>query len=321
MRRRDFIGLLGGTATFIPLIAWAQQPALIGVLNAASAKSNASSYEAFRAALRKLGYVEGRNIRFEYRYADGFLDRLPTLAEELVRLELRESSCRGPPAREPGSAQGHRYDPDRDGDRRGPGCFGLVQSLHRPGGNVTGLANFAEELASKQIDVIQELLPRLARVAALINVENPLHVPQLRETQAAAAKASLALVHFEFRVPADLEQAFDEFVRARPRPFWCRRTRPSPPIGRALQLAAKARLPAIYGDRRAVESGGLLSYGPNVMENYRRSAAYVDKILKGANPADLPVVQPIEVRVGDQPQDRQSARAERFRPALLDRRR
>ena len=233
MRRRDFIGLLGGTATFIPLIAWAQQPALIGVLNAASAESNASSYEAFRAALRQLGYVEGRNIRFEYRYADGFLDRLPALAEELARLNPRVIVS-GPLPANLAARKATATIPIVMATGADPVGFGLVQSLHRPGGNVTGLANFAEELASKQIDVIQELLPRLARVAALINVENPLHVPQLRETQAAAAKARSRWCISNSAFPRIWNKPSTNSCAQRPRPFWCRRTRPSPPIGRAL---------------------------------------------------------------------------------------
>jgi ABC-type uncharacterized transport system substrate-binding protein len=189
MRRREFITLLGGAATFIPPSAWAQQSQLplIGVLNAASAKSTASSYEAFRSALRQLGYIEGRNFRI---------------------------------------------------------------------------------------------------------------VPQLREMQAAAAKASLALVHFDYRVPEDLERAFTEFVQAKADALLVPPdTTFSSNVGRIVELAAKARLPATYGDRRAVESGGLLSYGPNVVENYRRSAVYVDQILKGAKPADLPVEQPTKIEL------------------------
>jgi putative ABC transport system substrate-binding protein len=216
MKRRDFIALLCGAATFIPLSAWAQQsqPPLIGVLNAASAKSTASSYEAFRAALRQLGYIEGRNIRIEYRYADGFLDRLPALAEEVVGLNPTVIVS-GPLPASLAVRKATATIPIVMATGADPVGFGLVQSLSRPGGNVTGLANFAEELASKQLDVIRELLPRLARVAALVNVENPLHVPQLREMQAAAAKASLALVHFDYRVPEDLERAFTEFVQAK----------------------------------------------------------------------------------------------------------
>jgi len=179
-----------------------------------------------------------------------------------------------------------------------PVGFGLVQSLSRPGGNVTGLANFAEELASKQLDVIRELLPRLVRVATLVNVGNPLHVPQLREMQAAAAKASLALGHFDYRVPEDLERAFSEFVHAKADALLVPPdTTFSSNVVRITELAAKARLPATYGDRRAVEAGGLLSYGPNVVENYRRSAIYVDKILKGAKPAELPVEQPTKIEL------------------------
>jgi putative tryptophan/tyrosine transport system substrate-binding protein len=146
--------------------------------------------------------------------------------------------------------------------------------------------------------VILELVPQAARLAALVNVMNPLHVPQLRDTQAAAAKASLTLVHFEFRVPADLERAFAEFESAKAEALLV------PPDTtfatnrvRIAELAAKARLPAIYGDRRAVDNGGLMSYGPNVVENYRRSAAYVDKILKGTRPADLPVEQPTKIEL------------------------
>ena len=299
MRRREFIAVVGGVATFGPLSAWAQpsEPALIGVLNAASAESIASSYEAFRAALRELGYVEGRNIRFEYRYADGFLDRLPALAEELVRLNPKVIVSAPLPA-SLAARKATATIPIVMSTGADPVGFGLVQSLARPGGNVTGLANYAEELASKQIDVIRELLPQVARIAALVNVENPLHVPQLRQTQAAAAKASLALVHFEFHVPADLELAFAEFVRAKAEALLV-----PPDITfstnrvRIAELAAKARLPAIYGDRRAVASGGLMSYGPNVVESYPRSAVYVDKILKGAKPADLPVEQPTKIEL------------------------
>jgi putative ABC transport system substrate-binding protein len=311
MRRRDFIGLLGGTATFIPLIAWAQHPALICVLNASSAESNAASYDAFRAALRQLGYVEGRNIRFEYRYADGFLDRLPALAEELVRLNPRVIVS-GPLPANLAARKATATIPIVMATGADPVGFGLVQSLHRPGGNVTGLANFAEELASKQIDVIQELLPRLARVAALINVENPLHVPQLRETQAAAAKASLALVHFEFRVPADLEQAFDEFGRAKAEALLVPPdTTFSTNRARIAELAAKARLPAISGDR----PGGRERWPAELWSQRGGKLTPLGSVCgqdfegrKSGGPAGRAAD---EDRAGDQSQDRQSARPDR----------
>jgi len=179
-----------------------------------------------------------------------------------------------------------------------PVSFGLVQSLSHPGGNVTGLTNFAEGLASKQIDIMRELLPHLARVGALINVDNPLHVPQWRETQAAAANASLALLHFDYRVPDDLERAFDYFTREKVEAVLV-----PPDVTFAAQrvriagLAANARLPTIYFLRESVVDGGLLSYGPNIVEMYRRAAVFVDKILKGAKPGELPVERPTKIEL------------------------
>ena len=175
--------------------------------------------------------------------------------------------------------------------------FGLVKTLARPGGNVTGLTNFAEELASKQLDVMLALLPRLTRVAVLINVTNPLHVPQLRETQSAAARASLALVQFEYRVPDDLERAFDAFIQAKAEALL---VPPDTTFGthrtRIAALAAKARLPAISFNRAWAERGGLIAYGPDTDFNYRRAAYFVDRILKGARPADLPVERPTKIQ-------------------------
>jgi len=299
MRRRAFIALLSGTAVVGSLDAWAQQsqPPLIGVLEGASAATMASRYDAFRAALRALGYVEGVNIRLEYRYADGFLDRLPALAAELVRLQPSVIVSAPVPANLAASKATSTI-PIVMANGADPVSFGLVQSLSRPGGNITGLTNFAEDLASKQIDIIRELLPDLARIGALINVENPLHVPQWRETQAAAAKASLALVHFDYRVPDDLERAFEHFAQEKVEAvlvppdvtFAAQRVR-------IAELAANARLPTIYFLRESVVAGGLLSYGPNIVEMYRRAAVFVDKILKGAKPGELPVERPTQIEL------------------------
>jgi putative tryptophan/tyrosine transport system substrate-binding protein len=299
MRRRAFIALLSGTAVVGSLDAWAQQsqPPLIGVLEGASAATMASRYDAFRAALRALGYVEGVNIRLEYRYADGFLDRLPALAAELVRLQPSVIVSAPVPANLAASKATSTI-PIVMANGADPVSFGLVQSLSRPGGNITGLTNFAEDLASKQIDIIRELLPHLARIGALINLENPLHVPQWRETQAAAAKASLALVHFDYRVPDDLERAFEHFAQEKVEAvlvppdvtFAAQRVR-------IAELAANARLPTIYFLRESVVAGGLLSYGPNIVEMYRRAAVFVDKILKGAKPGELPVERPTKIEL------------------------
>ena len=299
MRRREFMTAVAGVAAVIPHSAWAQQskPPLIGVLEGASAAITAERFDAFRAGLRELGYVEGVNIRIEYRYADGFLDRLAGLAAELVSLQPSVIVSAPVPANLAVS-KATRTIPIVMANGADPVGFGLVQSLSRPGGNITGLTNFAEDLASKQIDIMRELLPRLARVGALVNVENPLHVPQWRETQTAAAKASLTLVHFDYRVPDDLERAFahfaDEKVEAVLVPpdvtFAAYRVR-------IAELAAKARLPTIYFNRESVVAGGLVSYGPDPVGNYRRAAVFVDKILKGAKPGELPIERPNKIEL------------------------
>jgi putative ABC transport system substrate-binding protein len=299
MKRRDFITLGSAAALGWPFASRAQQsqPVLIGVLNAGSAASVRSELEAFRSAMQQLGYVEGHNIRFAYRFADGYLDRLERLAAELVRLNP-DVIVSAPVPANLAARQATSIIPIVMASGADPVGFGLVNSLSHPGGNVTGLANFAEELASKQLDLMRELLPGLTRAAALVNVVNPLHVPQLRETQAAAAHASVVLVPFEFHNPDELESAFAAFVRAQADVLLV------PPDvtfsshrQRITELAAKARLPAIYFNRTWLEAGGLMSYGPNQVENYRRAATYVDKILKGAKPADLPVERPTKIEL------------------------
>jgi putative tryptophan/tyrosine transport system substrate-binding protein len=298
MTRRDVMTLLCGAAVFGPLSAWAQQSLpLIAVLEGASAASTAARYEAFRLQLRQLGYIEGRNCSFEYRYADGFLDRLSALAAELVRLNPSVIVSAPMPANL-AVRKATTTIPIVMANGADPVAFGLVQSLSHPGGNVTGLTNFAEALAAKQLDIIRELLPRVMRIGSLVNVENPLHVPQWRETQAAAAQAALALVGFDYRVPEDLERAFDQFAREKVEAvlvppdvtFLAHRVR-------IAELASNARLPTISFNRVSVEAGGLLSYGPDLVENYRRAAVFVDKILKGAKPADLPVERPTKIEL------------------------
>jgi putative tryptophan/tyrosine transport system substrate-binding protein len=296
MRRREFLALLSGVALVDPLSAEAEQPSpLIGVLDAQSAASAARFHEALRSGLGQLGYVDGRNIRLEYRYADGVLDRLPDLAEDLVRLNPKVIVSAPLPA----NLALHRATstiPIVMATGADPVDFGLVQSLSHPGGNVTGLTNFAEELASKQLDLIREFLPRLARVGVIVNVTNPLHVPELQKTRVAAADASLALVRFDFRAVEDLERAFTKFTLEKVEAVLV------PPDAtfaahreRITELAAQSRLPAVYFNRLYVEAGGLLSYGPDLSESYRRAAVFVDKILKGTQPADLPVERPTKI--------------------------
>jgi len=213
MRRREFLALLSSAAAW-PLAARARQaaPALIGVLNGSSAAAAAQDLGAFRAAIQQLGYIEGRNILFEYRFADGNLDRLQELASELVRLNPRIIVSAPLPAHLAARTATTTI-PIVMANGADPVGFGLVESLAHPGGNITGLANFAEVLASKQLDLMRELLPRLARVAVLINIANALHVPQWRETQDAATRASIALVPFEIQFAQQLEAAFAAFMR------------------------------------------------------------------------------------------------------------
>ena len=293
MRRREFIAGLGGAAAW-PLVAQAQQASipLVGFLTSAGAAANARYLDAFRSGMLELGYVEGSNIRYEHRFADGHLGRLPELAVDLVRIKpnvivsaplpthmaLRQATSTIPIVMATGAD---------------PVGFGLVTSLSHPGGNVTGLTNFAEVLAAKQVDLLRELIPRLSRLGALVNVTNPLHVPQLQETKAAAVTNGIDLMPVEIRYPDELGPAFETLAKERVEAL----TVPPDTVfsnfrRRIAELAAATRMPAIYGFREHVEDGGLMSYGPDNRGNYRRAAAYVDKILKGAKPGDLPIEQP-----------------------------
>ena len=215
MQRRIFIQGIAAFAAW-PLATRAQQssPALIGFFNAGAASSLNEEIDSFRAALRNLGYVEGRDVGFEYRFANGDLDKLPALAAELVRLNPTIIVSSPVPANL-AIAKTTSTIPIVTASGADPVAFGLAKSLAHPAGNITGLTNFAEELASKQIDLLREFRPGLARLAVLVNVANPLHVPQWRETQAAAAQAAITLVPFELRTADQLEEAFAQFARER----------------------------------------------------------------------------------------------------------
>jgi ABC-type uncharacterized transport system substrate-binding protein len=294
VKRREFITLLGGAAAAWPFAARAQQPAtpVIGVLLAGSATSTERYMKGFRDAMRQLDYVEGSNIRFEYRFAEGYLDRLPDLAIDLVHLKPNVIVS-APLSAHLAARQATSAIPIVMASGADPVGFGLVTSLAHPGGNVTGLANFAEMLASKQIDLLRELMPPLSRLAVLVNVTNPLHVPQLREIKAAAAATGIILVPAEIQNPDALAPAFAALAQEHVEALAVPPDTVFLALGKRIaELAATAQLPTIYGYREHVEDGGLISYGPDVRDSYRRAASYVDKILKGAKPADLPVEQP-----------------------------
>jgi putative ABC transport system substrate-binding protein len=299
MRRREFITLIGGVVVTWPVVGHAQQRAmpLVGVLCAGTAEALEHYLASLREGMRELGYVEGINVRFEFRFADGYLDRLPDLANELVRLNPRVIVST-PLSAHLAARKATSTIPIVMATGADPVGFGLVASLSHPGSNVTGLANFAEMLASKQIDLLREMLPDLARFGLLVNVTNQLHVPQLRETKIAAEALGIPLVPVEVSGPDQLDSAFAmlgaERVEALLVPpdttFYSRRQQ-------IADLAATTRLPAIYGYREHVEVGGLMSYGPDIPDQYRRAAIYVDKILKGAQPAELPVEQPTKIEL------------------------
>jgi putative ABC transport system substrate-binding protein len=299
MRRREFITLLGSAAAAWPPAARAQQREmpLVGILCAGTAQALERDLASFREGMRRLGYVEGSTVRFAFRFADGYLERLPALAIELVHLSPRVIVSTPLPAHL-AAKKATSTIPIVMASGADPVGFGLVASLSHPGGNVTGLANFAEILASKQIDLLREMLPHLARIGLLVNVTNQLHVPQLRQTKIAAEAAGILLVPVEVDSPDKLEPAFKtlgtqrvEALLVPPDTAFHSRRR------QIAELAATTRLPAIYGYREHVEDGGLISYGPDIPDQYRRAATYVDKILKGTQPADLPVEQPTKIEL------------------------
>ena len=279
----------------VAVIAEAQQPARIpriGVLYGGSASSNTGRREAFQHGLRELGYVEGKNIVVEWRYADGKLDRLPELAAELVRLKVDAIFCTSTPVVQ-AAKKATTTVPivSVSGD---PVGLGLVASLARPGGNVTGLANLTSELAGKRLELLKEVVPSVSRVAVLWNPVASSSALRMRETEATASSLGIKLQPVEVREANDFERAFSALKRERADALFPLR---SPPISnddvkRIVELAAKNRVPGMYDASEFAEAGGLMSYGTMLADLDRRAATYVDKILKGAKPADLPVEQP-----------------------------
>ena len=275
----------------------AQQPTKIpriGFLGD-SASTNPARNEAFRQGLRDLGYVEGKNIVIEWRFWEGKQDRQRALAAELARLKVdvivavgsgdiraaKEASATIPIVMISG------------GDAVGSG---LVASLARPGGNITGLATLRPELSGKRLELLKEIVPRLSRVAVFVSSNSADHAQVLKELDLAAGALGVKLQSLDIQSPKDFESAFRDAAKGRAEAVLVRvpgsilfahRTK-------VLQLAVKGRLPVIYESAEEVEAGGLMSYGLNTNDSYRRAATYVDKILKGAKPADLPVEQPMK---------------------------
>ena len=266
----------------------------IGFLAAPSPSFFSTRMNAFREGLYDLGHVEGKNIAIEYRYAGGKLDRLPALAAELVRLKVDvivTSSAPGAVAAKHATGT----IPVVFVTAGDPVGMGLVTSMARPGGNITGLTTHAPELSGKRLELLKEVVPRITRVAVLWNPSNPGFSEMLKEMQAASQAHALQLQSLEVRSLEDFEAAFESITRGDSHaiivvsdPFLNTHHR------LILDLVVKHRLPAMYGGPEVVEAGGLMSYGPGFSDQYRRAATYVDKILRGMKPADLPVERPMK---------------------------
>jgi len=275
--------------------AEAQQPgkiARIGYLTGPSLSANTERIEAFRQGLRELGYAEGKNIVIEWRSAEGKLDRLPALAAELVRLKVDVIVTTGPTptsaAKEATVTIPIVMTQDTD-----PVANGFVASLARPGGNITGLSTLAPEISGKQLELLKEIVPRFSRVAVLWASSNPGNAQALREMERAAGAFGVKLQFLDILGPKDIQTAFRAASKERADAVLVLQSGVATAHRTEIaKLAIKSRLPAIYPRSDFVEDGGLMSYGVIFTDLDRRAATYVDKILKGAKPADLPVEQP-----------------------------
>jgi ABC-type uncharacterized transport system substrate-binding protein len=298
MKRRAFISLLGGAAAAWPLAARAQQPAAkvprIGFLGNSTADLEANLVGPFRDGLRALGYEEGRNIVIEYRWAEGEYERFPALIAELVASNVDVIVTAGTPA----SLAVKKATTTIPlvmvavGD---PVATGLVASLARPGGNITGLTSISSEMEGKRLELLREVVPKVSHIAVLWNAASPIQVIEEGEVRAAAGVLGIKMLSLGVRTREEIDDALATIIRERPdallvladRLFLHHRTR-------IIDFAAQERLPGVHAYRELIEAGGLMSYGPSYADMHRRAAAYVDKILKGAKPADLPVERPVK---------------------------
>jgi putative ABC transport system substrate-binding protein len=292
VRRREFITLLGGAAAAWPLAARAQQPAipLVGFLNSASPEAVADRLRAFQRGLKDTGYVEGENVAIVYRWAEDQFDRLPELAAELVRRRVAVIAANSPAALPTKAATANipivflvAEDPVRTG---------LVASLARPGNNLTGVNIVSGELTAKRLELLRELVPAVARVAVLMSPVGPLAETTLRDVEPAARAMGLQIHFLNASTSREIDAAFATFVDRRPDalfvatdPFFTTRR------VQLANLAARHAIPMSSGTREIAEVGGLMSYGSNIMDAYRQVGLYVGRILKGAKPTELPVIQ------------------------------
>jgi ABC-type uncharacterized transport system substrate-binding protein len=289
MRRREFVTLLGSAAAALPVVARAQRPKVptIGVLVVGSPGSE-QFWRLFREGMRELGYVEGQNVRFEFRSDEGKGSRLPELATELVRLKVDLIVTWFTPAAR-AAKQATRDIPIVIALAGNPVETGLVDSLARPGGNVTGMSSVGAELAGKTVELIRDLLPPARRVAALANAPDPFSGPFVEQIRLSGQATGIMVDAVMIRGPEELEAAFPAMEQKRPDAII---VQASLPTKRVAELALRYRIPTVSVIRGFVEEGGLMTYSAAEADMYRHAAVYVDKILKGTKPADLPVEQP-----------------------------
>jgi putative ABC transport system substrate-binding protein len=297
IQNRKWVRIFAIVATFVfrAVDTRAQQPGKvprIGFLAANSPSSSAARVEAFRQGLHQLGYVEGNNIMIEFRYAGGQLDRLPALATELVRLKVNVIVTSGPaptrPAKEATDTIPIVMAWDID-----PVGSGFVSSLAHPGSNITGFSVLAPEISGKRLELLKETIPKLSRVAVFGSAVEPGNSQSLRETERAAKALEVDLQYREVGGAKEIEVAFQQAIKKRAEALLVLATAVN--FSQRTQIASfalKSRIPAIYGSSEYADAGGLMTYGVNFVDLFRRAATYVDKILKGAKPAELPVEQP-----------------------------
>jgi putative tryptophan/tyrosine transport system substrate-binding protein len=294
IKRREFITLLGGAAVAWPLAARAQQPGklpIIGFLGQSTRSAASEWVAAFVQRLRELGWIEGRTVAIEYRWAEGRAERYAEIAAELVRLKVDVIVTSGTPA-VMASKEATSIIPIVFATAGDPVANNLVTSLARPGGNVTGLATLTADLAGKRIELLREVVPGLRRLAIMGNVGNPFTVLEIGEVQAAARTLGLEAVTLEIRRAQDIAPAFEALKGGSEALYVCVDALANTNRIPINILAAGAHLPTMHGSRDYVEGGGLMSYGVNFPDQFRRAADYVDKILRGAKPGNIPVEQP-----------------------------
>jgi putative ABC transport system substrate-binding protein len=294
MKRRKFIGLLGGAAAW-PLAARAQQPAMpvIGFLNTASSAPFANLVDAFRRGLEDVGYVEGRNVSIEYRWAEGRYDRLPAFAAELVGRPVAVLVATGGEPAIVAAKAATSHIPIVFATGSDPVARGFVASFNRPGGNITGTTQLTSALSAKRIGLLREVVPNADPIGVLINPSFPASADVVKDAQDAASQIGVRLVLLSAATEGEFEPAFASLIRERVRalligadPFFNSRR------GQLVALAARHAVPAIYEWREFAAAGGLMSYGTRLSDAYRQVGIYSGRILKGDNPGDLPVVRP-----------------------------